>query len=924
MPQQKPVDDWQNIDDWEDVSAPIAQEPNWFDTASSYIPQPVKSTWNWLWNPITDLPSRAVRKVSEPIRQFGESRPQGAFGTEFITGTLPKYAATGLEFVGDVLSGLSSPGNLALAATTGGASLAGKTALTKALPVVAPRVAQGLTNVGRAIGAGTAAHGAQTIVDPESSMFERGLGAIEAVGGGLSVRAPRPRARPIPTSGQSDLIDLPLNRPTPIETPTTSVTGEMLPSAQAGVFDPTTLKGLEPAAPVSVVEVRRAPNVEAPAKPELQFVDPKTGEIKSAAEAIPGDIPLFGQAPKMPVRAGARMGAPKLGLPKTEVIGQTTPQAPPSVASDASRLPKELQGAKPRFNIGANSYFLQFADDLDKALYIIAQKKPSRLDAEYLKFVMEQTGLDEIAARNLGNQVKSVIKQAVAGKETGSINIPPVARASKQLTGGVSPPIKPPVKPPVATGGEPPIPPSQPSKTPKEFLEGQPQISTGPLVPENASVITRSLSQRLQKAVDEAGTPNAVAAEDISRLLDETTETLNKLPEGPEKQGIIRQALGANKALLTSWDLSAPGRQGKALIFNKAWWTSLDDMVRAWGSKAAADNINTSIMEHPSGYFRKPVSDTGKVGKSFAESVGLDITSTEEMFRSTLGHGFEKYSLVGKSSRAHTAFLNKLRSDQFVSMMNDAKAAGINPETNTNIAKAYAKFINDATGRGSLNIGRWKLERNIGVLNDVFFAPKNMSGQIRTWNNVLNPVKYYNYDPVLRKQALRSLFAIAGMGLGVGEMARMAGAKVSNEITSSDFRKIKIGDTRIDPFGGYQQFPVAAMKFILGQSTPTTGEQAGRPQSLIAGRFGRPTRQTVAERFFTNRLSPAASFIWAWMNNREFDGKPFEVKRALFERTFPIAAKDLLELAQEDPAIAAILTPTTIMGLTGTQTYTGR
>jgi len=60
------------------------------------------------------------------------------------------------------------------------------------------------------------------------------------------------------------------------------------------------------------------------------------------------------------------------------------------------------------------------------------------------------------------------------------------------------------------------------------------------------------------------------------------------------------------------------------------------------------------------------------------------------------------------------------------------------------------------------------------------------------------------------------------------------------------------------------------------------------------------------------------------MRGREFDGKPFEWKRALYERTMPIVVKDLTELAQSDPALAAMLSPLLITGLAGTQVYTGR
>jgi hypothetical protein len=60
------------------------------------------------------------------------------------------------------------------------------------------------------------------------------------------------------------------------------------------------------------------------------------------------------------------------------------------------------------------------------------------------------------------------------------------------------------------------------------------------------------------------------------------------------------------------------------------------------------------------------------------------------------------------------------------------------------------------------------------------------------------------------------------------------------------------------------------------------------------------------------------------MDGREFDGKPFEVKRALYERAMPIVLKDLTELAQEDPAMAAVLSPLLVSGMASTQVYTGR
>lgn len=84
-------------------------------------------------------------------------------------------------------------------------------------------------------------------------------------------------------------------------------------------------------------------------------------------------------------------------------------------------LMRDLRGAKPRFNVGQDSFTPVFNNDLDKALYIIAQRKPSRRDADFLKFVQKQTGLDEAGARAAGMEVRKKIweqiKKGVPGGE---------------------------------------------------------------------------------------------------------------------------------------------------------------------------------------------------------------------------------------------------------------------------------------------------------------------------------------------------------------------------------------------------------------------------------------------------------------------------------------------------------------------------
>ena len=641
--------------------------------------------------------------------------------------------------------------------------------------------------------------------------------------------------------------------------------------------------------------------------PQVKTIKPRTGKeypgfkgpepgpelgdvtgLRGRLDAVTGEVPTEGIVPEEGVKP-----APPVLEPEAQALRDQTQPLPSDkgISNDMSLKPR-----RPGESIASDNWQAA-VDELDSI---------GARDAEYRDILSTGGKTTLKKGETWRGKVLKYIEMDRARYEplpkpgdTGIANEMSEGRR-QTATKGNEPPKQPPIKPPDKYG----LGPELPDPNPRVSTFERKYLQHEPVTPKKKPVKPEEFAGEIKDVADLA-------------------EDAKDLPKGPEKEGILRKTNNAARSLLTTWDLSAPGRQGKAFLLNKAYWTSLDDMVRAWGSEKAANTINQSIIDHPSGYFKPGVSETGKPAPSFAERMGLDLAATEEVFNKTIGDKFKKYSGINKAGRAHTAFLNKLRSDQFVAFMEASKKAGRDAEQMPAVAKQFAKFINDATGRGSLNVGKWKLERNAGTLSDVFFAPKNMSGQIRTWNQVLNPYRYYQADPIIRKQALKSLFAIAGVGMGMGELAKLAGANVSNDPTSTDFRKIVVGDTRIDLFGGYQQFPVAAMRLMLNKTTsPGQDGNEGRTTDMGAGKFGMPTRQSVAERFFTNRLSPVAAFVWAWMGNREFDGKPFEVKKALFDRVQPIAVHDMIELAQEDPKLAAILTPLLITGIAGTQTYT--
>lgn len=84
-----------------------------------------------------------------------------------------------------------------------------------------------------------------------------------------------------------------------------------------------------------------------------------------------------------------------------------------TVVDENAKLPRALAGANPTYRDAVP----QFASDIDKAAYIAAQTTPSKRDADYVNFVIDQTGLSEGQVRELGAEVKRQVGIAYNARE---------------------------------------------------------------------------------------------------------------------------------------------------------------------------------------------------------------------------------------------------------------------------------------------------------------------------------------------------------------------------------------------------------------------------------------------------------------------------------------------------------------------------
>lgn len=80
------------------------------------------------------------------------------------------------------------------------------------------------------------------------------------------------------------------------------------------------------------------------------------------------------------------------------------------------KLPRDLSKSNPRYGFGSKQFTLSFDNDIDKALYIAAQKTPSKRDADFRKF-LKDNGFTDSEINTKGREIRDNIKRMARDHE---------------------------------------------------------------------------------------------------------------------------------------------------------------------------------------------------------------------------------------------------------------------------------------------------------------------------------------------------------------------------------------------------------------------------------------------------------------------------------------------------------------------------
>lgn len=412
------------------------------------------------------------------------------------------------------------------------------------------------------------------------------------------------------------------------------------------------------------------------------------------------------------------------------------------------------------------------------------------------------------------------------------------------------------------------------------------------------------------------------------RLLKKEYDKRNALQKFRDK---VTEVFNIPRAIMASSDFSAPLNQSivATTAYPKIAKEAAKQMFKSAFSQEEFDNWFFDLKEDPRYDLMKEL----KLGITDPHSPFL--TAKEEAFMS--GYAEMVGDLPGKaiskvtgknvslnfikgSERAYVQYLNKMRVDLFNKFVDKFEDKGLLYEKNKKLYEETAKYINNITGRG--NVG--KLEAYAPVFNALFFSPRLMASRI----NMLNPFYWGRLPKEVRKLYFKDMGSLLALGSTVLGLFALYGStqddEDKNKITvetdprSSDYGKIKQGDTRWNIWGGFQPYVRIAAQLSSGEKKSTVSGQVTELDGNSA--FGE-TRSDIIARFFRGKLAPVPSIVADLFSGKTATGEDVTIKDELYTHLIPLSAQGIAEAwKQYGPLALANVGLPSIFGI-GTQTY---
>ena len=344
----------------------------------------------------------------------------------------------------------------------------------------------------------------------------------------------------------------------------------------------------------------------------------------------------------------------------------------------------------------------------------------------------------------------------------------------------------------------------------------------------------------------------------------------------------VIEVAGIVKGIKASFDMSALLRQGlKVLVTHpKVWYKnakqSFTDVIESLKTETSAEEVARAcaidIMQrenYQNGLYRKYKLALGVMEEEFPSSLPERIPYLKRLYKA--------------SENAFNLFMYRTRADLFDLLYKTAENNGVATD-------GLGEFVNSLTGRGSLGFA----EPVAKAVNNVFFSPRFFKSNIDILTaGVLNKGR----SQFVKREAAKATLSYLGF---VALLLSIANAfdddAVEDDPRSSEFGKIKIGNTRFDISGGAGNIVVLMSRLI----TKSTKSSVTGVVKELGSKYGQQSVGDIFMNFVEGKLSPAAHLLIDYYRGYDFSGKPVDTKYMLMSGLLPIPAQNAIEHLNEE------------------------
>ena len=338
------------------------------------------------------------------------------------------------------------------------------------------------------------------------------------------------------------------------------------------------------------------------------------------------------------------------------------------------------------------------------------------------------------------------------------------------------------------------------------------------------------------------------------------------------------------KTLFTDWTRYIQAKK-VGIPYKAIWWPgakqSFVDFAKTIGGQRTKDALLADIYSRPN-YLN------GRY------SLAKLMPRAEEQFPTRLP---ERVPILGRVySASQIAFEGsaiRMRTGLYDFIESMAEKNGVDVADKHQV-QSIGRVVNSLTARG-----QWGTRGEPAFVRLILWAPKMLKGNI----DVLTAHAGQHISPFARRQAAYNL---AGMIVTNAVIMAIANAikpgSTTTDTNSSDFGKIKVGNTRIDHTGGAASLVVLASRMLTGEYTSSV---TGIKSEYGAG-YGEVSRFDAFIDFLTGKTAPFTRMLIDFAKEETFEGRSPTFGSAVGGITVPISIQNFIKL-KDDSSVAAVL-----------------